>query len=151
MTQVSSDFSERLGTLLPLVADYVGHHTVQIGLQHGIFGQLASHPEGVTPSHLAAETGLDESYVDVWCRSGYAAGVLDSAAGGYRLDAPTATLLTTTTPPSMSAASSDSSISPKSSATRAFVDLLAEHGFEAIGSFDITPTHAVIHGRLPTA
>jgi SAM-dependent methyltransferase len=33
--------------------------------------------------------------------------------------------------------------------TRAFVDLLSRHGFESVDSFDITPTHAVTHGRVP--
>lgn len=33
--------------------------------------------------------------------------------------------------------------------TQAFVDLLHKHGFGAVDSFDITPTHAVTHGRVP--
>jgi SAM-dependent methyltransferase len=33
--------------------------------------------------------------------------------------------------------------------TRAFADLLRRHGFESVDSFDITPTHAITHGRAP--
>jgi SAM-dependent methyltransferase len=33
--------------------------------------------------------------------------------------------------------------------TRAYVDLLRSHGFESVDTFEITPTHAVTHGRVP--
>ena len=31
--------------------------------------------------------------------------------------------------------------------TQAFVDLLNEHGFQGVDSFDLTPVHAVTYGR----
>jgi hypothetical protein len=31
--------------------------------------------------------------------------------------------------------------------TQTFVDLLHRHRFQQIGSFDLAPVHAVIHGR----
>ena len=33
--------------------------------------------------------------------------------------------------------------------TQAFVDLLAARGFDAVGSFDLTPVHAVTYGSAP--
>jgi SAM-dependent methyltransferase len=34
--------------------------------------------------------------------------------------------------------------------TSVYLDLLERHGFGAVGSFDVTPTHAVAHGRTPS-
>ena len=31
--------------------------------------------------------------------------------------------------------------------TQAYVELLDEHGFRDVGSFDLTPVHAVTYGR----
>lgn len=87
------DFQHRAGVLLEQVAGYIGHRTVQVGLQHDVFGRLAAHPDGVAPEDLAEECGLDPFYLAVWCRSAYAAGVLEATDGRYRIDPITATLL----------------------------------------------------------
>lgn len=94
MNRTPPDFQRRLGALLDLAAGYVGHRTVQIGIRHGIFERLAAHPDGIGSGRLAGEVGLDSVYVEVWCRSAYAAGVLEATNGGYRLDPATASLLT---------------------------------------------------------
>lgn len=94
MTQLAQDLQQRLGILLSQAAGYVGYRTIEVGLRHAIFDRLAAHPEGIDVEELAAETGSDPFYLDVWCRSAYAAGVLEAADQGYRLDATTASLLT---------------------------------------------------------
>lgn len=88
------DFETQLGRLLELVAGYVGHRTAEIGVEQGLFDQLAAHPNGVTAATLATETGLDPDYLEVWCRSTNAAGLLEESNGAYRIEPVTATLLT---------------------------------------------------------
>ena len=92
MTQAAHDV-QRLGNLLGQVAGYVGHRTIEVGLRHAIFDRLAAHPDGVAVEELAAEAGLNPFYLEVWCRSAYAAGVLEAVDEGYLLDATTASLL----------------------------------------------------------
>lgn len=94
MTQPSPELQARMGHLSGLIAGYVGHQTVKIGLDHGIFQQLAAAPEGMTPADLAAKSGLDPFYLEVWCRSAHAAGAIEAAADLYKLDPVTAGLLT---------------------------------------------------------
>ncbi len=83
----------RTGTLLNQVAGYAALRTVDIGLRRGLFDGLAAHQGGLTPAGLAAAARLDPVYVEVWCRSAYAAGVLEANGDAYRLDPVTATLL----------------------------------------------------------
>lgn len=80
--------------LLGHVAGYVGHRTVQIGVHHGIFVRLAAHPEGISPAKLAAESGFDPFFLQTWCRSAHAAGVVELSDGVCRIDPITVTLLT---------------------------------------------------------
>ncbi len=94
MTQLAPDRQQRLGILLGQVAGYVGYRTIEVGLRHAIFERLAAHPDGMAVETLAAEAELDPFYLAVWCRSAYAAGVLDAVDDGYRLDAAVASLLT---------------------------------------------------------
>lgn len=84
---------KRAGTLLNQVAGYAAVRTVDIGFRHGLFDRLAARPDGLTPAGLAAAARLDPFYVEVWCRSAYAAGVLEADGDAYRLDPVTATLL----------------------------------------------------------
>ncbi|TFV89481.1 class I SAM-dependent methyltransferase [Blastococcus sp. CT_GayMR16] len=84
--------------VLALIAGYVGHRTVSIGLRQGLIRQLADGP-GSTPDDLAEALDLDPFYVGVWCRGGLAAGVLDRAGSGYRLGDHIATLLLDTASP----------------------------------------------------
>lgn len=94
MNQTPQDVQQRLGVLLGQAAGYVGFRTVEIGLRYAIFDRLRTHPDGVTVEELAAEAGLDPFYLEAWCRSAYAAGVLDAVDKGYRLDPTTSALLT---------------------------------------------------------
>lgn len=78
--------------VLSLVAGYVGHRTIAIGLRQGLIRRLADVP-GSTPDDLAEALDLDPFYVGVWCRAGLAAGVLERSGRGYRLGDHIATLL----------------------------------------------------------
>lgn len=87
------EVQRRAAGLLGQVAGYIGFRTIHIGLQHGLFQAMAQRPEGAAPEELAAALGLDPFYVGVWCRSAYAAEVLEHRDGRYRLPPAVATLL----------------------------------------------------------
>ena len=90
--------AETAPTVLSLLAGYVGHRTVSIGLRTGLIRTLADRP-GSTPDDLAEARGLDPFYVSVWCRAALAAGVTERDGAGYRLVDHMATLLLDTTSP----------------------------------------------------
>ena len=75
--EVQQEIQQQAGKVLSQVAGYVGLRTIDIGLQHGLFETLAKAPLGMTAEALAEETGLDPFYTEVWCRSAYAAEVLE--------------------------------------------------------------------------
>lgn len=75
------------------IAGYVAVRTVGIGFRYGLFARLTSHPDGVRSATLAAETNLNRSYVDVWCRAACAAGLLEATDSTYRLGKATTKLL----------------------------------------------------------
>ena len=74
---VHQEVRQQAGKLLSQVAGYVGVRTIDIGLSSGLLEAVASYPLGITAEALAEETGLDPLYVEVWCRSAYAAEVLE--------------------------------------------------------------------------
>ena len=90
--------AETAPQVLSLIAGYVGHRTVAIGLRSGLLRQLAERP-GDTADDLADALGLDPFYVSVWCRAAFGAGVLERADGGYRLAPHMDTLLLDTASP----------------------------------------------------
>ena len=63
--------------LLSQVAGYVGVRTIEIGLRLGLLAEIGRHPHGITAEALAKKTGLDPLYTQVWCRSAFAAEVLE--------------------------------------------------------------------------
>ncbi len=75
--EIQQTIQQQAGKLLSQVAGYVGLRTIDIGLQHGLLEALAKTPLGMTAEALAEETGLDPLYTQVWCRSAYAAEVLE--------------------------------------------------------------------------
>ncbi len=75
--QVQQEVQQQAGKLLSQVAGYVGVRTIDIGLRSGLLEAVASYPLGITAEALAEETELDPLYVEVWCRSAYAAEVLE--------------------------------------------------------------------------
>ncbi|WP_040336779.1 class I SAM-dependent methyltransferase [Candidatus Blastococcus massiliensis] len=90
--------AETAPQVLALVAGYVGHRTVSLGLRSGLLRALADRP-GSTADDLADALSLDPFYVSVWCRAAFGAGVLERADGGYRLGDHMATLLLATGSP----------------------------------------------------
>jgi SAM-dependent methyltransferase len=90
--------AETAPTVLSLLAGYVGHRTVSIGLRTGLIRTLDDRP-GSTPDDLAEACGLDPFYVSVWCRAALAAGVTERDGTGHRLVDHMATLLLDTTSP----------------------------------------------------
>ncbi len=67
---------EQAGRLLGNAAGYIATRTIRIGLDHGLFEYIAA--EGpVSSAGLAESAGIDGLYSDVWCRSAFAAGVLE--------------------------------------------------------------------------
>ena len=79
MTQATSsqEVQQQAGKILSQVAGYVGVKTVEIGLRSGLLEEIAKHPQGITADALAKQQGFDPLYTSVWCRSAYAAEVLD--------------------------------------------------------------------------
>ncbi|MGY1724682.1 class I SAM-dependent methyltransferase [Blastococcus sp. SYSU DS0533] len=91
-TAAGPTLADAAPTVLSLIAGYVGHRTVAIGLRTGLFSMLAEHP-GSTADELAEVLDLDPFYVSVWCRAAVGAGVLDRTGTGYRPAPHMATLL----------------------------------------------------------
>jgi len=90
--------AETAPKVLSLLAGYVGHRTVSIGLRTGLIRALADRP-GSTADDLADAFDLDHFYVSVWCRAALAASVIERDGAGYRLGDHIATLLLDTTSP----------------------------------------------------
>ncbi len=84
--------AETAPKVLSLLAGYVGHRTVSLGLRTGLVRMLADRP-GSTPDDLAERAGFDSFYVSVWCRAALAASVIERDGAGYRLGDHMATLL----------------------------------------------------------
>ncbi len=84
MTQ--QEIQAQAGKVLTQIAGYVGMRTILIGLRSGLLAEISKHPDGITAESLAAKTGSDELYTEVWCRSAYASEVLDVGDGeAFRL------------------------------------------------------------------
>lgn len=67
---------EQVGALLGNAAGYIATRTIRMGLDYGLFELIAE--QGPTSSaELAEAAGIDMLYSEVWCRSAFAAGVLD--------------------------------------------------------------------------
>ncbi len=61
-------------------------HLINVGVKLGLFAELHEAADGIAPGPLAAALGLHEPYVEVWCNTACAYGLLDAAAdGGFRL------------------------------------------------------------------
>lgn len=85
-TATQEAVQQQVGKLLGQVAGFVGVRTVEMGLRHGLLKELAAHPDGLTPDALAERTDVDAFYAGVWCRTAYAAEVLElSGEEQYRL------------------------------------------------------------------
>ncbi|MFV1970953.1 MAG: class I SAM-dependent methyltransferase [Acidimicrobiia bacterium] len=94
------DMKEQAGALLTQAAGLVGAQTIAMGLHHGLIEATAEHGP-IAAKDLAAMTGLDTFYVEVWCRAAFGAGVLDNDATSdtYSLAPHMATLLLDTESP----------------------------------------------------
>lgn len=80
MTQGPSpqqEIQQQAGKILAQFAGYVGVKTMEIGLRSGLLEEIAKHPQGISADDLAKQKGFDPLYTSVWCRSAYAAEVLD--------------------------------------------------------------------------
>jgi len=88
------EMKEQAGALLTQAAGLVGARTIAMGLDHGLISVVAEHGP-IGPRNLATRAGLDEFYVEVWCRAALGAGVLEAAEGSdqYELASHMATLL----------------------------------------------------------
>ncbi|MBI4506760.1 MAG: methyltransferase domain-containing protein [Chloroflexi bacterium] len=73
---------------------YLATWVIDLGLRAGLLDELARRSEAISAGGLAEHLGLDPHYTRVWCRSAYAAGVLDlSDEQAYALAPHMATLL----------------------------------------------------------
>ena len=84
---------EQASLLLGHVAGYAGHRTIAIGLRQGLFEAMTATGNPVTSAELADRLDLDGTYVSVWCRAAFSAGVLERDGDGYRLGPHLDTLL----------------------------------------------------------
>ena len=82
MGAAQPEIPQQAGKILTQVAGYNGVRAMDIGLQFGLFEELAQHPDGLTSDALAKAKGLDPFYTQVWCRAAYAAEVLDADTNG---------------------------------------------------------------------
>ena len=69
--------AEQANKILPHVAGYVGHRTIEMGLNHGLFERIASYATGISAQKLAEEAQMDPLYVSVWARAAYGTQVLE--------------------------------------------------------------------------
>ena len=67
---------EQAGTLLGNAAGYIATRTIRMGLDHGLI-ELICEQGPISAAAVADAAGLDKLYTEVWCRSAFAAGVLD--------------------------------------------------------------------------
>lgn len=79
MTQ--EEIQQQAGKILSQVAGYIGVKTLEVGMRSGLLEEIAKHPQGITADDLARQRGFDPLYTSVWCRSAYAAEVLDLDEG----------------------------------------------------------------------
>ncbi|MEE9249102.1 MAG: hypothetical protein V3U79_10460 [Dehalococcoidia bacterium] len=86
--EVRKAVQQQAGKLLSQVAGFVGVRTVEIGLRLGLLEEIGKHTEGITSEALARQMGFDPLYVQVWCRSAYAAEVLELVENGSYTLAP---------------------------------------------------------------
>jgi SAM-dependent methyltransferase len=99
VSTTGATIQEQAPVLLSHVAGYASHRTIGTGLRNGIIRALADAPDGATPDDLADRLDFDPFYLSVWCRSAFAAGVVDRVGDRYRLAPHVATLLLDTTSP----------------------------------------------------
>jgi SAM-dependent methyltransferase len=90
-SDASPTLADTAPKLLSLIAGYVGHRTVTIGLRSGLLARLADSP--ATADDLADALALDPFYVAVWCRAAVGAGLLERDGPGFRLGEHMAPLL----------------------------------------------------------
>ena len=84
--------AQQAPVLLGLLAGYVGHRTVEMGLRQGLLAALADGGP-TTSDDLAERLGLDRLYTSVWVRAAVAAGVCDRDGDRVALAPQMATLL----------------------------------------------------------
>ena len=53
-------------------------HVIATGVQVGLFGHLAAHPQGMTYQELAQMTGFHAPYLRIWCSTAYRYQVLEA-------------------------------------------------------------------------
>jgi ubiquinone/menaquinone biosynthesis C-methylase UbiE len=88
------ELPQQSAKLLGHYAGYLATWTIELGLRAGLFAELAAHEDGAPADDLAERLGLDPLYTSVWCRSAYAAGLLELVDGRrYALAPHIATLL----------------------------------------------------------
>lgn len=95
----TTTLADQAPVVLSLLAGYVGHRTVAMGLRTGLIAALADRPAGVTADDLAGALDFDDLYVAVWCRAAVAAGVCERDGDRFRLVDHMATLLLDTASP----------------------------------------------------
>jgi SAM-dependent methyltransferase len=70
------ELQEQAGVLLGNAAGYIATRTIRIGLDNGLF-ELIGEKGPISSDDIAETAGLDRLYTEVWCRSAFAAGVLE--------------------------------------------------------------------------
>ncbi|HEX2174243.1 MAG TPA: class I SAM-dependent methyltransferase, partial [Dehalococcoidia bacterium] len=87
-TTTAPDLAQQGAKILGHYSGYVATWTIDLGLRTGLWQALTDRPQGATAEQVAAQLGLDPLYTRVWCRSAYAAGLLELDAGGSYTLAP---------------------------------------------------------------
>lgn len=75
--QTKVEVAEQAGKVLAHAAGFVGFKTIEMGLAHGLFQEIAEDPGGITADELAEKMKMDAFYISVWARAAYGAGVLE--------------------------------------------------------------------------
>lgn len=71
---------QQTGQIWEYLKGFHAVHLIDVGVRLGLFAKLKEKPDQ-TATELAAEEGLHEFYVAVWCRTGVAYGLLDGDDG----------------------------------------------------------------------
>jgi ubiquinone/menaquinone biosynthesis C-methylase UbiE len=92
-TATLPELAEQSARLLGHYTGYLATWTIDLGLHGGLLATLAEQPDGLSADRLAGRLDLDYLYTRVWCRSAYAAGVLEYADDRFSVAPHMTTLL----------------------------------------------------------
>ena len=74
---MSDTLQSQWAKLAGFIVGYQATWIADIGLKTGLFRAIADAGDGISDTDVAGRLGLDEQYVQLWCRSAYAFELLE--------------------------------------------------------------------------